>query len=242
MCTPFSPPPLIYAHRGDRSRAQDNTLESYRLAVEASADGIELDVRRTKDGVLVMNHDDRRQGFPPIVEMTLSDVRAQIPDMPTFVETLASVPQTVWLNVEIKNFPGEADFDEKRNTVRTVIDTIIEHDALDRVLLSSFDPETMRRAGEVAPDVSRAQLIRLPYDLDLGISRALSHGAAAVNPELAHLATNAAGEIARIHEAGLKVIAWRVNAPEDILMLFRAGVDGIITDDPGQARRVMDQL
>ncbi|MCL1598543.1 MAG: glycerophosphodiester phosphodiesterase, partial [Actinomycetia bacterium] len=54
--TPLTPTPLVYAHRGDRSRAPDNTLEAYGLAVEAGADGIELDVRRTADGVLIMSH------------------------------------------------------------------------------------------------------------------------------------------------------------------------------------------
>ena len=55
--TPLTPAPLVYAHRGDRSRAPDNTLMAFDVAVEAKADGIELDVRRTSDGVLVITHD-----------------------------------------------------------------------------------------------------------------------------------------------------------------------------------------
>ena len=55
--SPLTPRPLIYAHRGDRTRAADNTIEAFDLAVEAGADGIELDVRRTIDGVLVVSHD-----------------------------------------------------------------------------------------------------------------------------------------------------------------------------------------
>jgi len=88
---PLGPAPLVYAHRGDRSRAPDNTLEAYLLAVEAGADGIELDVRRTRDGELIMSHDDRYPGFPPFVEMTLAEVRDALPQVPTFIETLAAV-------------------------------------------------------------------------------------------------------------------------------------------------------
>ena len=240
--TPLSPTPLVYAHRGDRSRAEDNTLESYRLAVEAGTDGIELDVRRTIDDVLVMSHDDRAPGFPPIVEMTFSDIRDQIPSIPTFIETLGSVPQDVWLNVEVKNFPDQADFDETRDTVAVVIGTIADEDDLDRILLSSFDPVTMQRAAQIEPEMLRAQLIRLPYDLDGAVAAALSQNAHCVNPELAYLAEDAAAKVSEIHDAGLKVIVWRVNTPQDIAMLLSAGVDGVITDDPGRARRMIDQL
>jgi glycerophosphoryl diester phosphodiesterase len=201
-----------------------------------------MDVRRTIDGVLVMNHDDRRPGFPPIVEMTCAEVRDQLPSMPTLIETLASVPREVWLNVEVKNFPDEADFEEGRSAVAQVIDTIIEHDSLDRVLFSSFDPVTMQRAAHLRPEMLRAQLIRLPYGLDVGIAAALSQGAHAVNPELAHLAEDPLAAISSIHDAGLKAIVWRVNAADDIAMLFRAGADGVITDDPALARSVIDQL
>jgi glycerophosphoryl diester phosphodiesterase len=232
----------VYAHRGDRSRAQDNTLEAFRLAVEAGTDGIETDVRRTIDGVLVMNHDDRRPGFPPIVEMTFADIREQLPSMPTLIETLASVPQDVWVNVEVKNFPEEADFDESRSTVSQVIETIIEHDTLDRILLSSFDPVTMQRAAQLNPEMLRAQLIRLPYGLDIGIAAALSQGAHAVNPELAHFSEDPLGAISSIREAGLETIVWRIETPEDVAMLLDIGVDGVITDDPAMARRVIDQL
>lgn len=210
--------------------------------MEAGADGIELDVRRTADGVFVMNHDDRRPGFPPIIEMTLEEIRDQIPSMPTFIETLTSIPRHVWLNVEIKNFPDEADFDGPRNTVVKVIDELADHDTFDRILLSSFDPVTMQRAGEIGPDMLRAQLIRLPTELDVGIAAALEQDAHAVNAELAHYAPDPATAVSTIHDAGLKTIAWRVNTPQDVAMLLKAGVDGVITDDPAMARRVVAQL
>lgn len=240
--TPLSPPPLVYAHRGDRSRAPDNTLEAFRLAVDAGADGIETDVRRTIDGVLVMSHDDRSPGFPPIATMSFSEIREQIPVIPTFIETLSVVPSNVWLNVEIKNFPDEADFDEARGVVNQVIETISEHDTLDRILLSSFDPVTMQRAAQINPEMLRAQLIRLPHGLDIGIAAALSQGAHAVNPELNHISADPVTAISSIHEAGLKAIVWKVNLADEIVMLINAGADGVITDDPAMTRDVIAQL
>jgi len=240
--TPLSPTPLIYAHRGDRSRASDNTLEAYRLAVEAGADGIELDVRRTADGVLVMNHDDRVPGFPPILEMTFAEIRNQIPTMPTFIETLAAIPQSIWLNVEIKNFPDEADFDTTRDTTNRIVETILAYDTPDRVLMSSFDPVTMQRVADLQPQMLRAQLIKLPTDIDAGIAAAISHGAHALNPELAHLRDDPDGVVDRIHAAGLETIVWRAESPAEIAMLFIAGVDGVITDDPAMTRWVLDHL
>jgi glycerophosphoryl diester phosphodiesterase len=148
----------------------------------------------------------------------------------------------VWVNVEVKNFPEEADFDESRSTVSQVIETIIEHDTLDRILLSSFDPVTMQRAAQLNPEMLRAQLIRLPYGLDIGIAAALSQGAHAVNPELAHFSEDPLVAISSIREAGLETIVWRIETPEDVAMLFNIGVDGVITDDPAMARRVIDQL
>jgi glycerophosphoryl diester phosphodiesterase len=100
----------------------------------------------------------------------------------------------------------------------------------------------MQRAALLRPEMLRGQLIRLPYGLDIGIAAALSQGAHAVNPELAHVSDDPQTAISSIQEAGLKAIVWRVNEPEDIAMLFRSGADGVITDDPALARRVIDQL
>jgi glycerophosphoryl diester phosphodiesterase len=100
----------------------------------------------------------------------------------------------------------------------------------------------MQRAAQVSPELLRAQLIRLPHGLDVGIAAALSQGAHAVNPELAHFSEDPLATISSIHDAGLKAIVWRVESPEDIANLFKIGVDGVITDDPAMARRVIGQL
>jgi len=238
---PLGPAPLVYAHRGDRSRAPDNTLEAYLLAVEAGADGIELDVRRTSDGELIMSHDDRYPGFAPFVEMTLAEVRGALPHVPTFIETLAAVPQHVWLNVEIKNFPDEADFDMSGWVVDKTIGTIVDFDDPARILVSSFDRESVRRAGAVHPDLLRGQLIRAPFDVDAGIDVASEVAAHALHPNMDYFGVAAEQTAARIKQAGLTIVVWGANTPDNVNLLLDAGVDVIITDDPTMARKVVDQ-
>ncbi len=239
--TPLTPAPLVYAHRGDRSRAADNTLEAYRLAVEAGADGIELDVRRTADGVLIMSHDARFADMPPFVEMTMTEVRERIPQVPTLVEMLDAVPQHVWLNVEIKNDPQDDYHDPTRRIVDQTIETIAEHDSLDRVLLSSFDVVAMDRAAELFPEVLRGQLVRQPVALEEAVAAAVRQGAHAVHPNVLYFADDPEGAMAGIHEAGLAAVVWWVDTPEQVRMMVDLGVDVIITDDPGMARSVVDQ-
>ncbi|MCL1593119.1 MAG: glycerophosphodiester phosphodiesterase [Actinomycetia bacterium] len=237
----LGPGPLIYAHRGDRSRGPDNTLEAYRLAVEAGADGIELDVRRTSDDKLIMSHDDRYPGHPPFIELTLEEVKETIPQVPTFVEMLASVPQHVSLNVEIKNFPDEADYDLTRDTVNLVVDTIATHDTPERILLSSFDPDSVHRAAAIDPRIVRGLLIREPFDIGTGIEVATSLGVEAIHPRMTYFQPDALGLMDKIHAAGLVAVVWGANTPGDIHTLVEAGVDVVITDDPLMARRTIAQ-
>jgi len=239
--TPLAPSPLVYAHRGDRTRAADNTLEAYRLAVEAGTDGIELDVRRTSDGVLILSHDDHHRGMSPFIELTMAEVRDQAPEVPTLVEMLNAVPSHVWLNVEIKNDPRDPDFDPTRSVVDQTIETIAEHDSLARILLSSFDPQSMQRASDHSPELFRGQLITTPVDLGYGIEIAVAQKGRAVHPAMSYFRADAAPGIQMVHDAGLAAVVWGADTPDDVTTLLGAGVDVIITDDPAMARQLVDQ-
>src|SRR5436305_5677398 len=78
--------PLVLAHRGASRRAPENTIEAFRLARELGADGVELDVRRTSDGVLVLSHDPVIEGFGLVVEHPFEHLRAERPLVPTLEE------------------------------------------------------------------------------------------------------------------------------------------------------------
>ena len=238
--TPLSPRPLVYAHRGDRSRADDNTIEAYRLAVEAGTDGIELDVRRTSDGALIVSHDDRSPGLEPFSVLRFEALRELAPSVPTLREALAVIPQEVFVNVEIKNFTFDAGYDEKRTLVDETLEALSAFDELARILLSSFDVESMRRAREIDQELLCGQLLLQVFPLDAGIEVAQELGLDAVIPHLDHLRHDPVALVRKIRAADLATVVWGVDTPKDVTLMSSAGVDAIITDNPGMAREVID--
>ena len=110
-----------------------------------------------------------------------------------------------------------------------------------RILLSSCDPMSMRRAGQVGSEFLRGQLVANPVPLDIGLALALEFGMDAVNPEFEQLRDDAVSVISDIREAGLHTVVWDVNTAADVALMVAAGVDVIITDNPGMAREVLDQ-
>lgn len=232
----------MYAHRGDRSRGPDNTIEAYLLAVEAEADGIELDVRRTRDGILIVSHDESHPDTGALSSLEFSTIRDLAPQVPTLREAMDSIPRSVFVNVEIKNLPHEDSFDEGRTIVDETIRELRSYDDPERILMSSFDPVSMRRVGEVAPELLRGQLVLASVPLEEGVAAAREVGVDAINPNIIHVATDTAHIMERFADANLSAVVWGVNSPEDVVLMATAGVEAIITDNPGMARTVIDQL
>jgi glycerophosphoryl diester phosphodiesterase len=240
--SPLGPGPLVYAHRGDRSHAEDNTLEAYSLAVEAGADGIELDVRRTRDGVLILSHDDRHEGLDTFPSLDFSLLREVAPQVPTLREAMEVIPRNIFVNVEIKNFPHEAGFDTERRIVDETISELRYYDDPERILLSSFDPVSMQRAGQVGPEFLRGLLVLAPVQFEVGLATAQGLSVDAIHPAFSHMQNDAAGVMDEIREAGLAAVLWSVNTPEEVASMAQAGVDVVITDDPGMAQEVLAHL
>jgi glycerophosphoryl diester phosphodiesterase len=165
MSAPF-PHPLILGHRGAPADAPENTLRSFALAMEQGADGVELDVQRSADGVPVVLHDptlDRTTGahgqvaahpWSALERLTL----AHVPSLEQAAAWAAAAG--AWLNVEIKAERVEAATVEvlrataERVEVATV-QVLRSTGLLPRTVISSFDPRIVRRVGEVEPDVLR---------------------------------------------------------------------------------------
>src|SRR5262245_86787 len=99
--------PLVLGHRGSPRRARENTLESFALAREDGADGVELDVHGTRDGGLVVHHDATIEGFGVLAEHDAAGIRAAYPWLPTLAEVLDEC-RGLLVNVEIKNSPRDA--------------------------------------------------------------------------------------------------------------------------------------
>ncbi|MEU1864551.1 glycerophosphodiester phosphodiesterase [Streptomyces gardneri] len=228
--------PEVIAHRGASSLAPENTLISGEVARRAGADWIENDVRPSKDGVPYVLHDanvDRTtNGTGHVGKLTSAQINALDAGswfapaykgvrIPTLAAQLADLRvRGGRLLLDITGTRGKAD-------IARIIRTVREQKMMDRVLVQSFFPESLRQVRALAPEVPRA-LLRAELDADpvavtkdLGVKAYnVSDKALATRPEL----------VAELHAAGVKVNVWTVNDPARWRALADLGVDGIITD------------
>lgn len=226
MAQDSSARPARIAHRGAPREYPENTLPSFARAVELGADGIELDVHTTRDGVVVVHHDpvprataaNRRLAGRPIADLTHDQLRgfsvAPGVGIPTLTDVLSLVGEAAVVYVELKGAGIE----------RQVIDVIQESTA--RCAVHSFDHAAVARAKTLAPEIRRGLLFsRRPRD-----PAASMQGAGALDawPEWPLVDQDFMTSVRRI---GGSVIAWTVNDAAAARHLTSIGVDGLCTDD-----------
>jgi glycerophosphoryl diester phosphodiesterase len=224
---------LVLAHRGARRQAPENTIPAFARAMELGADGVELDVHRTRDDALVVRHD--ADGPPGVwAELTLDAIRAADPDVPVLAEVL-DVCAGKLVNIEIKNSRRDRDWDPAARAADLVVECLAARGGTDTVLVSSFDLATVDRVRLLAERVPTALLNFAGDPLDALVT-VETHGHAALHPFVGQLAGDNAGALVqRAHERGIRVNVWTVNEPDDIARLGAVGVDGICTDVPDVA-------
>ena len=222
--------PWIIAHRGASRAHGENTLDAFRAARVMGADAVELDVRRTADGALVVHHDQAIEGIGAIVDHPLERLRRDAPWVPTFEEAMRAC-HGMWVNVEIKNSPFEGDFDSDDAVLAAVLGVTGPES-----LISSFNPVTMERA------LARASTQRTGFLVIEGVDP-LTMLDAAKGHDTFHvtgLDGSNAREVLEGAAAGrLDVIAWTVDDPAKMRTLAEAGVAGIITNVPDVAVEVL---
>jgi glycerophosphoryl diester phosphodiesterase len=208
---------IIFGHRGAPGypRRGENTIASFKKALVSGAAGIEFDVRRCGDGRLVVIHDDTidrtTKGRGRVRDFSYEILRQfEIPLLTDVLEEFG--PQCV-LNIEIKE-PGIAS-----DVKRSVLDRRLEQ----QVIVSSFEWE------ELPTFVPEIPIALLSSKLKNLISHARAVGAGAIHPRC-DIVTEAL--ITQAHEAKLRVHAWTVNDPAEMLRLNALGIDGIFTDFP----------
>jgi len=148
--------PLVFGHRGASARAADNTLEAFAVARDQGADGIEFDVRLTKDNVMIIHHDDAVRGLGPFRRKRFSEIRDKAPSVPTIDEVL-EVSGDMYLNAEIKNSPKDKDHDPRHRTTRVLADWAQENNVESRILVTSFNGETTDQMRFVDRNVAMAK-------------------------------------------------------------------------------------
>jgi glycerophosphoryl diester phosphodiesterase len=221
------PAPLVLAHRGASHQARENTVEAFALARDLGADGVELDVRRTADGTLVVHHDPAIEGVGILAELAFAELRAARPYVPTLGEALAACAGML-VNVEVNCLPWEADADPGYDVARLAVDAARGHDA--GIVVSSFDLGALDAVRAHAPDVATGFLV---YGRDPAAMARLAseHGHGWLHPDRAAVLANL-DAVAACHDAGVQVDVWTVDDPDDIRTLTAHGVDAIITNVP----------
>jgi glycerophosphoryl diester phosphodiesterase len=210
---------LVIGHRGASVAARENSVQAFQLADAMGADGVELDVRRSVDGRLLIHHDP----LPADLRDPLYDELAMLP-------AVLSACGEMLVNVEIKNSDDEPGYDPTYGVVEETIAEMRRHGPADRWVISSFDWQTIQRSRAVASDLRTAYLV---YDATVDVvERTAAAGHVAVHP----WAPTITPEIVdRCHGAGLAVNTWTSNDPVRIIELADLGVDGVCTDVPDVA-------
>jgi glycerophosphoryl diester phosphodiesterase len=230
--------PWVVAHRGASLDRPENTIAAFREAEAQGADAVELDVRRTGDGALVVHHDAAIPGVGAIIELdrvTLREHAPLVPDLDAALRACAGM----WVDVEIKNSPADPDWDPDRTIVPTVAAVINEAGASGRVLVSSFDPGTVAEAARCG--LKTGWLAGRAVDPIEAVETIASAGHVAFLPNAGGLAGDSAACVAEAaHAAGLLVLAWTVDDPEEIRRLARSGLDGLITNIPATALSALE--
>lgn len=220
------PRPAVLGHRGASAYAYQNSLAAFRLAREMGADGIELDIHATSDGVLVVHHDAEIAGVGLIAAHRFADLaRVTLPNgepVPTLPDALtAAEGLAVW--IEVKTLPAAYD--------GRLLDAIARGPHPDRYGIHAFDHRIIARLGALAPTLRRGVL---------SASRAIDPVAPVVAAGAEVLWQEStltdADLVAALHAAGKQVIAWTPNEPGELARLVAIGVDGLCSNHPDRAR------
>lgn len=223
---------LVIAHRGASLARPENTIPAFQEARRLGADMVELDARRTADGALVVHHDPAVAGAAPLVTQRRADLDSSIPDLSAAID--ACLPMQV--NVEVKNSPNEPDWDETDLVATGVVTLVAERSLHGAVLISSFNLRSIDRARALDPRVRTAYLTLPGWDQHVAIETCAARGHEAIHP---HDSVVTPDLVAAAHAAGVRVNVWTVDDPVRIEQLAAWGVDGVCTNVPDVALRVL---
>jgi glycerophosphoryl diester phosphodiesterase len=252
--------PVFYAHRGAAIEQPENTMPSFRRALELGADVLESDVHLTSDGQVVMSHDPsaaRMCGVPlPFRRARLDQVRALDAGygfvnargerpfagkdyrVPTLEEALIEFPDARF-NIDIKQ-PG-------LRIVRTIVALLRRLRATDRVVLASFQLSTLlavRGMGyEGKTSMAQPEVATLLFAPRAAYRRLPLRGQMVqIPPRTGPIRLATPAFIKKCHDLGLTVDFWTINDPAEAVKLLAMGADGIMTDDPAAIAPVFAEL
>ncbi|MEO8201831.1 MAG: glycerophosphodiester phosphodiesterase [Gemmatimonadota bacterium] len=222
--------PKIIAHRGASGREFENSRAAFARAVELRADGVELDVHSTEDGIILVHHDAELAGIGPIGHLNYTQVQAfrlpngeTVPTLPEVLEILGSLA----VYVEVKTLAPAFD-----NALLSVLE---QGPAPGQYAVHSFDHRIIVRLGTERPSLSRGILLA-SYPLDtLGLINAAGADTLWQDQTLIDAAM-----VNVVHQAGKRIIAWTVNQDAEAIRLAGLGVDGLCGNYPDRLRSTLE--
>lgn len=250
--------PIVYAHRGGAALRPENTIAAFDHGLECGAEGLEFDVHLSKDGVVVVHHDDTlgrtTSGRGVLAQFTAAELaaldaccnfagasggypyRGKGFGVPTLREVLHRYPHAQ-LIVELKNGGSKL--------AHAVVDEIRAARAIDRAAIGSFHPDALwavrgyepRLATGAAKNETRRALCRAWLGWPLGQT---PYREFQVPPRAGLTPIVTRRFVEHAHRAGLPVKVWTVNEEAEMRRMIDCGADALITDHPDLARRVVD--
>jgi len=234
--------PIVTAHRGASGLvAHENTIEAFEKAIELKVDSIECDVRKTKDNIIIVNHNEDIEGliirdhtYFEICEATSKNGYIQ----PTLKEALECVKGKILIDIEIK----EDGYEEE------LIKQITEILSIDEFYIRGFSDKAVKKVKQINPQITTVLLVGREH-VKLGyISRIFNEvycyhrvrktKCNFVSPNYQLLILNFCK---RMHKKNVKVFAWTVNEKELMESVLTKGVDGLITNYPDVALKVLNR-
>lgn len=234
-------PPVLIAHRGDKTRCPENTMASFEAAIRAGAWMIELDIALSRDRQLVVIHDDTvdrtTNGTGTVCDLTLADLKSldagswfdsrfNRERIPTLEEVLKMVDRQALVNIEIKKSAFE-DAAPEDAIEKQLMRLIADLDLANHVLISSFETRLLERIAASAPGLALGAISLEPAD-EAAVKNLEKLGCYSWH---GWCETMTGDQIELMHSAGFKVFSFTVNEPDVFERLVKAGVDGVFTDD-----------
>jgi glycerophosphoryl diester phosphodiesterase len=237
----------VFAHRGFSGKYPENTMLAFEKAVEVKADGIELDVHCTKDGKLVIIHDEkleRTSGKPGVVsDYTLSEITAIEANLthpechgttiPSFDEYCSYIrDKEMVTNVEIKtNLYYYADIEGK------LLQALKHWNIEDKVIISSFNWLSVARFKKLAPHITCGLLLERQHMIDVAVL-AKEMGIEYYHPDIGIIDDE---DVACCKKNGIGINCWTVNTSEQMKKLIEWDADGAIGNFPDMALKALSR-
>lgn len=238
----------IFAHRGNAIKEAENTMDAFQSAIELNADGIELDIHKTRDDKIIVTHDENLKRVTGtdlnIAEASYDQIKTlnaaaflndgRTSHVPLLEEVLDLVKNTdLDINIELKNnlviYP---EFEED------VLALVSQYELAERCVFSSFNHYSIIKLRDLGTENELAFLYQeglyQPWEY------AKNNSVGGLHPFFPNLIIPQYVEFA--HERDIKVRPWTVDDPEQMAMLIGLGVDGLITNDPATAVKVKANL